>query len=1306
MKKGFTLIELIAVLVLLSLIAIFTFPSVNKTIKDRKEALYNVQIDNIKASAVSYIDKNGLFKDNDKVIVTLCQLKQSGFTDEKIKNPIDNKYIPDDSLVIVTKDEKDFKKEFFYGTDGYTSCTINDTTLFEYVEIGSMYKDTIDNSLYDDVIIHSGDLSNDDDIVDEVVTSKLVTYFIEYKNSQNYIKKYLYVVDTTGPEIEYKDNVNGSKEIGNDIITIEASQSVFKAYDVIVNDNSGEEINAIVSSNVNLRMPGSYFITYKATDSSGNTTTKTQVVKVVDTEPPVIENINGNPPAKTSMSVVISVDASDTGVGLHPLGAYSFDGGKTWQVSNSITVDNNTILNIVVRDAISNQTKHTEKITNILKDDKNISFTVKSGDLKNNGWFISDVEVLIKPLVSNDYFESFSYCTGNTICEPNINSVNYDGEIIKLSEDSSGTLICGKVNKKDNTSTDTICSTLFKIDKSIPDVSYKFKSGIQNEGYEPWYVSDVELNVNTTSVSGIEKVEYCTTTGNSCIPNITVSGPNVDVVLSTNSKINKVCSIVTNNAGTSGQNTCSVVYQIDKVKPSVSLTVTGGVDNYIGKTADITANVIPSTNESGYTYTWFKNGVQIQSGTSNSITVSNADNIYDKDIYKVIVTTGAGNKGEASKELEVDTIKPTCSLTSIGTSGNDGWFISKSVVVNATFKDSGSGVGSKGTGLDYSYNGEEKYSVTTNTKGTTVYCSVKDKVGNEGINDITIKKDDGTDSSCTLSGENSNWTNSNITIHYYISNKYSSIKNLSSSSASSTVSGNGLGVSVFSNHDGTDAGIMVTAFGSCVNDTISFKSWSTELVSGASVSCPAKSNVSMKYDGVKPTCSINVDGEKGTNGWYISSTTVTLVTDDDGSGVDSYNLGTSATYNNLKELKFEYSGGFTKMNGYVKDKVGNTNTCSYGELKVDTTKPVVSISGIKSGVSISSGTWSNESLTLNCNVNPSSASSGYTYKWTKNGSSYASTQSITASTSGTYKCTVTTGAGNSGEASYVAKIDTVKPTCYSSGENSTWKKGEVQIKYGCNDNDGGSGCKTETVSSIISSTAKTIEKTWTIVDNAGNTITCSKTFNVYVDNTPPKCGTPNTTNDSSNASSSGVTGSISATDADSGIDGDETQNFYYVTGSITKTFKDKAGNSTTCSVNVSTKTMYSRATCKTFNSCADESCEWNTCLSKECVAGYVGRVYGNYYRGCGSRGCSTTYTCYESNPNSDIYQKVGTTKCIVKTGTYDDCATLKCVEGRDTCKASGCGCAEWNDFGSYNLTSCTKSNSVDCKERKYYYVEK
>ena len=93
--------------------------------------------------------------------------------------------------------------------------------------------------------------------------------------------------------------------------------------------------------------------------------------KVVDTKSPVIVSVSGNPSSKTPMSVVINVNAYDEGVGLNPLGAYSFDGGKTWQVDNSITVDSNQTLNIVVRDSALNVTNHKEVITNILKDDKN-----------------------------------------------------------------------------------------------------------------------------------------------------------------------------------------------------------------------------------------------------------------------------------------------------------------------------------------------------------------------------------------------------------------------------------------------------------------------------------------------------------------------------------------------------------------------------------------------------------------------------------------------------------------------------------------------------------------------------------------------------------------------------------------------------------------------------------------------------------------------------------------------------------------------------------------------------------------------
>ena len=1472
MKKGFTLVELIAVIVLLSLIALFTFPSVNKTIKDRKEALYNVQIDNIKASAVSYIDKNGLLKDNDKVIVTLCQLKQNGFTDEKIKNPINNKYIPDDSKVIVTKDER----IFIYGTDGNTTCTVNDTTLFEYVEVGSEYKETIDVSLYT-VTIYSGDT-----VVNKIDTSKLGSYFIEYVSSNKKINKYVYIVDTTSPSILYKDKVNGSNEIGKSAITIEANQGVFIPYNVIVSDNSGEVIEPTISSNVNLRIPGSYYVTYKASDSSGNTTIKTQVIKVVDTKPPVIESVSGNPSVKTPMSVVITVNAYDDGVGLHPLGAYSFDDGKTWQVSNSITVDSNTTLNIVVRDAALNKTKHTEKITNILKDDKNISFTIKSGTLKNNGWFTSDVGVLVKPLVSNDYFESFSYCTGNNICTPDKTSTNYNGETIKLTENTSGTLICGRVNEKDNTKTDIVCSTLFKIDKSIPDVRYEVISGNQNNGYEPWYVSDVNLSVRTSSISGIEKIEYCTTTGNSCTPNKTAYGSNINVILSTNSKTNKVCSIVTNNAGTRGQNTCSINYQIDKIVPSVSLVLNGGVGDYIGKTASIKAVVSPSTNASGYTFIWYKNGTQIQSGTSDTITISNGDNIYKEDTYRVVVITGAGNKGESSKKVKVDTVKPTCSLTANGTNGNNGWFISSSVNIIGTFKDSESGVESKGVGTSFGYNGNTSYSVSTNTKGTTIYCSVKDKAGNEGSNSITIKKDDGSDSSCSLSGENSSWTNKQVTISYWATNNVSSIKALSSSSASSAVNSSNLTVNQVSDHNGNKLAIQAIAHSGSnyVEKTVSYNSWTVELVSGAKVTCPAKT-VNVYYDGVKPTCSFEGNTPNGNNGWYKSTANIKATFNDgNGSGIDKYGVGDDSTssYNNqdtyvlsgntsgktltclvkdkagnvgsntinvkkddgsstscslsgensswtnkqviisyrmnnsLSGIDTRYNGdsqgfyrlfgpggyvelqmpfqtegqvaktttfpswtwrtnsgatascssktanvyydsekptcsisisgtlgnngwyktkstasvsgndgsgsgvasaliGYTASNavsssitineggrasqlvGIVKDKAGNTTTCTHGEWKVDATIPSVKVTG-----TVASGTWTNKDVTLYGGVTPDgvdSVFSGYTYRWTRNGTYVGSTKNITATSSGTYTLTVTTGAGNSASASYTVKIDKTAPICEYSGGSSSWTNRYVTIKIGCKDNE--SGCASGEKSETIRTLTRTKAMTTTIKDKAGNSTTCTKTFDVYYDGTDPVCSVNITS-----SGTSGVSGNVSATDTGSGISGSSSRSFTNIKSSTTYTFSDKAGNSTSCRVNVTSSTEYRKTTCREYKACSSNQCDWNTCLTTKCSGGWDNRVWGNKYKCCSAQGCGPS-SCHESNPGPRYCIKDGNAKCLVNSGKWNSCKYEECVAGYETCRAENCGCETWNSAGNWSTTSCHESTVIKCESRTVYY---
>ena len=505
MKKGFTLVELIVVIVLLSLISIFTFPSINKTLNERKEKLYNIQIENIKTSTKNYINKNNLFSASDKVIVTLCQLKQEGFTDENIKDPRTGVLLSNDSKVIAEKDTNEYT--FILGDDNSTTCGLKDDTLFEYVEVGSAYIEKMDESKYTITIY----LDNNE--VESIDTSRINTYIIKYTSADGTkITKYVYIIDTTGPEITYtKDqkyvDANGnevtSKKIGEGTIIINANQNdTFIPFPAQAIDKNDGETELNISSNVNLKLPGTYYITYSSTDQKGNTTTKNQKIEVVDTIAPIIDNIFGIPENKTSNSIVLSVDAYDNESGLHPRGAYSFDGGSTWQVNNTINVDENKTINIVVRDAALNETRKTITIDNILKDDKNLSFTITKGTMKNSGWFIDDVEIEIKPLVAKENFKSYSYCISSDVnCTPNKEITEINGTLESITTNTKGLHICGYVTKNDGTKTAQICSMVIKIDKEKPLCTVE---------YETNYDSSIGLPgkiIVTDSISGPEQAE-------------------------------------------------------------------------------------------------------------------------------------------------------------------------------------------------------------------------------------------------------------------------------------------------------------------------------------------------------------------------------------------------------------------------------------------------------------------------------------------------------------------------------------------------------------------------------------------------------------------------------------------------------------------------------------------------------------------------------------------------------------------------------------------------------------------------------
>ena len=58
MKKGFTLVEMMAVIIILAIVATITFPIVSQSIEKNREKLYYSQLDEIKLNAEKWAYSN------------------------------------------------------------------------------------------------------------------------------------------------------------------------------------------------------------------------------------------------------------------------------------------------------------------------------------------------------------------------------------------------------------------------------------------------------------------------------------------------------------------------------------------------------------------------------------------------------------------------------------------------------------------------------------------------------------------------------------------------------------------------------------------------------------------------------------------------------------------------------------------------------------------------------------------------------------------------------------------------------------------------------------------------------------------------------------------------------------------------------------------------------------------------------------------------------------------------------------------------------------------------------------------------
>lgn len=390
-KRAFTLIELLAVIVIIGVIALIAVPVVNNMIRQSREKAYQEQVNRLIDKTKEWATENTDLLPNDEVdttFLTIPDLKVGGYIkNEDVLDPRNNQEM--NGCMVITYDVHNVQYVYYY--DDMDCETLKDT---EYAPIFTVegikdvegLKDEVEvNTVYQfprvtahdrtgkelevsgPVIREKGSTTILSDLPTSIVgkTYELVyTSFDPRKEIEGSITIEVTVVDTTPPTItlvyDTPPDTTDTDFSKSHTISIMASLDPFKAPTAVVTDNScgtsGTDttvngcstiLKATVSGSVTPGVAGTNKLTYTATDASENI--KVLILTVIVNYPPKpeIDSVTGIEDGWTNGNQTITVNATDNGGGI---GGYSIDGGKTWQTSDEFTITESGEYEVVVKD--------------------------------------------------------------------------------------------------------------------------------------------------------------------------------------------------------------------------------------------------------------------------------------------------------------------------------------------------------------------------------------------------------------------------------------------------------------------------------------------------------------------------------------------------------------------------------------------------------------------------------------------------------------------------------------------------------------------------------------------------------------------------------------------------------------------------------------------------------------------------------------------------------------------------------------------------------------------------------------------
>ena len=204
----------------------------------------------------------------------------------------------------------------------------------------------------------------------------------------------------------------------------------------------------------------------------------------------------------------------------------------------------------------------------------------------------------------NEGVRSAKYCiTTSSTCIPDVDASLTSGSTtrefnVEMPDDKNPQTLCGQVTDLAGNMSEVKCSNFYKVDGKLPEQS--FAMGEFKKGSGDWYK---ELKINVTGAdehSGIINGRYCTTSESMCNPNIPFTDSAIAVTMENGASPQTVCANFTDYAGNTSITTCmSNYYKIDGTNPTPNVSVGANTGGSNGWYKDLTVNITGSDDHSG-----------------------------------------------------------------------------------------------------------------------------------------------------------------------------------------------------------------------------------------------------------------------------------------------------------------------------------------------------------------------------------------------------------------------------------------------------------------------------------------------------------------------------------------------------------------------------------------------------------------------------------------------------------------------------------------------------------------------------------